>query len=231
MSRDSTHVPAMRCLLVCLCLGCGSAEPIAETPVAVSDAENREPTTDTDADHREPTTDPDAENEEPTTDPDAENEEPTTDPDAEHRAAASDARPATPDDSVVPRRSIAVPLYGIAGCPRPERSSRVPRVDSSDWSFPGGAQLMVTARVIRREAHDELSDCYQGTEAHAACRNVTANVLLDVAPDGSVPRAVAAAAEADFARCVETALRDLTLPEPDGGGLVRLRFPLYFRVH
>lgn len=197
---------------MCLWLGCGgSAEPTADTPVSVADSDDREPTADSDS-------------------ASASGSDSDSDSDSDSAAWGS-AAPEVPDDSVVPERSIVVPLYGIDDCPPPEVLSRIPRVETQNWSFPGGAQLMITSRVIRRHAREDLLDCYAGTDAHEACRNVTANVLMDVAPDGSVPRVVAAATDTDFAECVQDALEDLTLPEPDGGGLVRLRFPLRFRVH
>lgn len=141
---------------------------------------------------------------------------------------ASEGELAVPDDSVVPEDPVVVRLFGIEGCGPPPSSNGVLRVRAR--TSHGPYPFAVVRRVIRRSGNDALRECYAGTDAHAACRNITAAVELWLAPDGSVSRVSAAASEPATARCVEDALEPLRFPEPDGGGSIRLRFPLRFRV-
>ncbi len=159
-------------------------------------------------------------------DSDSESRGPSTD--SENRGPSTDSVSLL-DDSIVPDDPVVVRLFGIDGCPAPPPTEGVPRVRARPSHGP--YSFAIVRRVIRRSATDALRGCYSGTEAHAACRNVvTADVELWMAPDGSVRRVRAAATDSATARCVERALAPLTFPEPDGGGAIRLRFPLRFRV-
>lgn len=137
--------------------------------------------------------------------------------------------PASPTTTITDPDPVVIPLFGIAGCPAPEPSDAPPKVRVGQPTHTTPLPLAIVRRVIRRD-RAAFEACYAPTQAHAACRNLRARVELVVDPAGVPIRASTSADEHELEDCTSAAMMKLRFPEPQGGGVVSLKFPLEYRV-
>lgn len=133
-----------------------------------------------------------------------------------------------PDDQVVPQDALVVSLVGRDACSAPKRHPHgVPTVRFEPDS--ASAYPWAIVRRVLLQQHEKFESCFRSSPALKACRNVTVNVRMTIASDGSVPRAATAAHDERLAACTESALLSLRFPVPPAGS-IEARFPIRYRA-
>lgn len=124
-------------------------------------------------------------------------------------------------DVIIPGGSVQV-----GGGPR-SRATRVPRVRMGRANVQGALDREIVRRVVRRHVN-EVRFCYE--QQLQSRPDLEGRVTVDaiVSPTGAVQSATIASSTLSHPgteQCIVQAFRRWTFPTPQGGGIVRIRYP------
>ncbi len=122
------------------------------------------------------------------------------------------------------------PGYGRNTGDLASRAERVPQLRAGDADVRGSLSKEVIRRTIQRRLN-ELRFCYEQELARQPDLRGRVSVKFVIAPSGAVQSALVAGSSLGAQRaetCIQQAVRRMSFPAPDGGGVVIVSYPFVF---